>query len=497
MVDVPLRCSPATIDLILDTDHRVLAAVGAARSQKTHTGVYWALRQWGLRGGDGVTGWFLGPELDRAFVLVEKFCDGEGDNPAICPAVLIESRPHSKKEPDPVIVMIDGTRIAIKHTSRQGRNLTARGIAFGLWTEAATTHSPMDFVRLRGRIVQSRGQLYMDAVPESRNWVKTAVLDAAVAEAEEAAAAKSEGVPYDATYRVVQLSSRGNPWVDEVEADAFMRDLKRIDGRIAAREAGGEWMNDRDLLYAFDESRISFDPIERDPFEFLGLTDITEQASLRWFHKSHKWIIAGDINARPHTSLMGKIGIKRDADSRDPRNWIAVFLDCLQVEGLDSEQAAAELVKYRNRAYEGAGFIMDATATIDRHNSGGALNSRKQIKPREAFEAAGFEVRGPAMQTKQTWLYRNPELIDSAIVTRRVLRDGMVRIDKRRCQPFINALRNQEAEQDGITPLKKSNTNQDRYIAAYTDVFRYWIWPFFDLRPHETSGAKLAVVEYG
>lgn len=499
VVDVPLRCTPQTLSLILDTDHRVIAAVGGARSMKTQTGVVWAFRQWMLRGGQAVIAWFLGPELDRAFVLVEKWCDGEDENPPVCPPSLIRSRPASKRDLDPAIEMIDGTRIMIKHTGTKGKNLTARGVPFWLWTEAATTSSPMNFVRLRGRTVQSCGQGYMDAVPEDDSWVKPWVIDAALAESEERADALAAGLPAnDSTYRVIQLSQLGNPWVRLEEGEAFRRDLRRGDPRIASREGDGEWVGDKEALYAFDESRISFDPGDLSVLDFLGFEDATEQASLRWFVRPHAWIIAGDINARPHTSLMGKIAVPRGADARNPNNWHAVFLDHLQVFGLDSEQAALELKAYRDGLYAKAGFIIDATSTLERHNAGGVMNSRKGIKPREAFEAAGFEVRGPAPQVHEPWRFRNPEQIDSVLVTRRILRENRVHIDRRTCRPFITALRVQKAEADGVTPQKKSNTNQDRYIAAFTDCFRYWTYPFFDTKPHELPGSKpIGIIEYG
>lgn len=439
----------------------------------------------------------LGPELDRAFLLVEKFCDGEDPNPPICPPELIVSRPHSHDERDPTVEMIDGFSWKVKHTARQGRNLTGRSVHVVWWTEAATTSSPMDFVRVRGRVVQSRGQIALDAVPEPRNWVKVSILDASKTESEEAAAAQQRGELYDRTYRVVEMSSRDNPWVSLQEADAFMRDLKRIDARVAAREAGGEWTSDREMLYEYDESKISFDPIDRHWLDFLGLEDCTEQASIRWFTRPHPWIAAVDINAHPHTALIGKLCVKPGAKHDDPRNWIAVFLDVLQLWGMDSIQAAHELAEYRDGLYQKAAIVIDATSTQSRHNAGGALNSARHVIPREAYELAGFEVRGPDRQPNKPSVYRNPDRADSALVTRAILRDARVKIDRRRCQPFLHALRSQEAEPDGITPTKASNTLQDRHIAAFTDVFRYWTWPFFSLPKHTASGESLTVREYG
>lgn len=466
---------------------------------KTQTGVNWAVRQWMLRGGDGTIAWFLGPELDRAWVLVEKFADGEGDNPPVCPPALIRSRPSSKDAHHPEIEMIDGTLIQIRHMGAGGKNLTARGIIFGLATEMATASSAMNFVRLRGRIAQSRGQIYLDAVPEPRNWVKTAIIDAATTERDEQMQAIARGQqPEAATYRIVQLSQAINPWVDAAESAAFHRDLHRIDPRIAAREAGGEFVDDRDAwLPMFDAARHTFDSNGRDPIEALGLEDATEQASLRLFSSSRRHIVAVDVNARPHTALICKIAAPAGIRHDHPGRWQLVAIDGLQLFGVDSLEAATELAAYRGGRYAGAGVVMDATSMLERHNSGGALNLRQNIIPHESYHAAGFEVRGPARQQGDATRFANPSKFDSSLVVRALFRDGRVHIDRANCQPLIYAIRNQVTEEDGTTPEKKPNTVQDRRIAAWTDALRYITWPFFGLSPSQRSGVPHELKVYG
>jgi len=498
VVEVQLRCTPITADVITDTEHRVIVGVGAARSMKTQTGVVWAFRQWMLRGGEGTIAWFLGPELDRAFVLVEKFCNGEGDNPPVCPPILVRSFPRNKDAHDPTIEMIDGTKIMVKHMGSSGRNLTARGIVFGLATEMATAGSAMNFVRLRGRTVQSKGQIYLDAVPEPHNWVRTAILDAAIAEAEEIKEAIAAGVPAnEATYRVVQLSQAVNVWVDEKESAAFARDLYRIDPRMAAREAGGEWVDDRDIwMPMFDPAIHTFDPLHLDPLEFLGLEDATGQASLRWFVEPKTHIVGADINARPHTALIAKIAVRKGERMNVPRLWRLVVLDVLQVYGKDSREAAGILSEYRGDAYKGAGVVIDSSSTNERHNAGGALNQRLNMTPLEAYRRAGFETRGP-MRSSDPSKYTNPSRYDGSIVCRDIFRANRIHIDRRFCQPFIYALRNQMAEGDGVVAEKLENTVQDRKVAAFTDVLRYMAWPFFSMTPAQEQNSEIAVQVFG
>lgn len=452
------------------------------------------MRQWGLRGGHGKIAWFIGPELDRTMVLVEKWAIGEGENPAICPPELLLSYPRTLQElrHNPLIEMIDGTQIQCKHADP--KKLTARGTSWWWWTEAATSNSVMVLVRLRGRGVQTAGPGYVDLVPEAKGWAQAAIVEAAKAEAEELA----QGADFKPTYNVVRLGQEMNPWVDPEETRAFKRDLRRIDPKIAAREGDGEFVPDHDLLFegAFMPEKHTFDPGHREPLAFLGFEDITEQASMRRFSKPHQYIVAVDVNANPHTHLIGKIAVPKGASPMIPENWISVWLDLLQVSG-DSATAAATLATYRNGEYEGAGVIMDATSMLRRHNAGGKLNETRQIRPREAYADAGFEVIGPQRQKKKPSDFCNPEGGDSGELVRVMFRADRIFIDRTRCQVLINGLRNQLADTDGRTPLRASNTVADRTIVCMTDVARYFEWPFFDMPKPQAQGRKVAAQIFG
>lgn len=494
IVDLPLRCTPDTVEIVTDTEHPVIAGVGAARSMKTQTGCVWYARQWVLRGGLGTISWLLGPELDRAFVLVEKLFIGEGDNPPVFPSELVRRFPASKDSHDQTVELIDGHVAHVKHMGKKGANLTARGVVFAQATEMATVSDEKNFVRLLGRTVQSRGQIYLDAVPESRNWVQHAILDGAIAEQQEIEDAIKAGTkPNPPTYRVVQLSQSLNVWVALEAAAAFMRNLKRIDPRMAAREAGGEWVNDKDLwLPQFDKARHTFDPLGADPLDFLGYEDCTQQASLRWFSTPKTHVIACDINARPHTALMARFGVPKGARPDIPANWNVFLIDILQVYGVDSLEAARELAVYRGGSYKGAGVIIDATSTMERHNAGGVLNQRLNMIPKEAYERAGFETRGPQRQ-KDGERYCDPAKFDSSLVVRGLFAADRVHIVRGDAQAVIYALTQQQTEDDGVTPEKRASTVQDRKVASVTDVLRYLIWPFFSLTDTQASGAPLHV----
>lgn len=479
---------------MLDTTHRINAGIGGARSQKTHTGGYWSMRQWGLRGGQGKIAWFIGPELDRTMVLVEKWAIGEGENPAICPAPLLLSFPRTLQElrHNPLIEMIDGTQVQCKYADP--KKLTARGTSWWWWTEAATSNSVMVLVRLRGRGVQTNGPGYVDLVPEAKGWAQQAIVEAAKTEADELAA----GADFKPTYNVVRLGQEMNPWVDPEETKAFKRDLRRIDPRIAAREGDGEFVPDHELLFqdVFDKSRHTFDPGHRDPLSALGLEDITPQASLRRFATERKWIVAVDVNAYPHTHLCGKIVVRKGESPMIPDNWLALWLNVLQIEG-DSDTAAQALATADHGEYEHAGVVMDATSMLARHNAGGKLNETRQIRPREAYLNAGFAVIGPQRQKKRPSDFCNPEGGDSADLVKVLFKADRLLIDRTKCGLLISGLSNQLADTDGRTPLRASNTVADRTIVCMTDVARYFTWPFFDMPKPQGQGRKLEARIFG
>lgn len=478
-LDVPLRCSPSTKEIILDEQTPVILLSGGARSSKTTTMLLWGFRQWMLRGGLSVVAWFLAVTRQSTQILLDKWVRGDGSAPAVCPRELILSLPKSVVTPGAAITMIDGTRIELRHTATDGKNLAGKTLAFGCWTEASLTRNPTNWAQIRGRVLSTGGQIAMDSVPEPGHWLRHAVVEPAQEEETNARDAASKGEAFRRTNRVCQLSTKDNPWVDPVLVAEFHQSLLLLDERIAARQAGGEWIGDTNMVFAdyWDASAHTFE-YEGWDLAYLGLDDATKQASLRWFPKPHDWLVGVDINADPHSALIGKIGVPKGADPRDCDKWIAVFFDVLQRRGLDSEEAAEELNKIHKGLFKGAGILIDAEAT-HRSNAGGALNQAHGIIPARAYEDAGFDVRAPDRWPDGKRNPRNPPRFDSAIMGRRLMREKKFLVNRFRCRALVRALREQPADKDGITPLKRSNTALDRDVTSLIDTMRYFCWPFF------------------
>ncbi len=490
-LEVVIKGTAETLAIIQNVASTTTLAKGGARSLKTHTGSYWSFRQWMLRGSSSGLGWFVGPDMGVAHVLKDKWLVGEGEGvPPICPPELVLSYPTHERETDQHIYMIDGFRIRLLHAGSNGKNMPGRSVDFVQWTESAITSSGKPYARARGRVTTSKGQLYLDAVPEPRSWIRSAILDPADEEATLAADLEKRGEePEPPEFSVHQLSSKNNPWNDQKDAESFHRALYALAPRLAKREAEGQDIGDANRIFAelFEGQRHTFDyegwsiP-EPEKGALIGgrpLIDITRRASLKRFRSQKDWIAALDINARPHTTIVGKIAIPPGLDESDADNWVLVFFDGWQDWGVDSEEAAVRLASRWDGLFARCGVVMDGTSCVKGHNAGGNLNARKGMMPREMYERTGFEVIPPTYHRGGRRKPTNPPPFSGTIVQRRMLRDNRVLWNWMRCRSAIRAIRDQEDAGDGLTPAKHSGTAQDRKVASWTEVWRYLSWPFF------------------
>lgn len=502
-LEVIIKGTAQTLDIIRDCWSTTTLVKGGARSLKTHTGSYWSFRQWMLRGSSSGLGWFVGPDMGVAHVLKDKWLLGEGDNvPPICPAELVVRYPEDVRDTDQHIYMVDGFRIRLLHASSQGKNMPGRSVAFSQWTEAAVTVTPKPYSRVRGRIMTSKGQNYLDAVPEASGWTRKAISDPAIEEDTKHQRMRKEGKePPPREYAVHQLSSADNPWNDEADAAAFRSALEAISPRLARREAGGEDVGDANRIFgeAFDQSRHTFDfegweiPDPERGALLLGrpLIDITRQVAIKRFRNPKDWIVGVDVNARPHTAFVCKFGIPPGLDVTNPENWVQIFFDGLQVNNVDSEEAANRLATIHGGVFAGAGVVMDATSCIKGHNAGGALNVKRAGTPRDMYERAGFEVIAADRHRGGRRKPKNPPPFDGSILQRRLLRENRVLFEWSRCRGAIRAIRDVEDAGDGLTLKKTSNDEYDRTINAWIETWRYPAWAFLWTRDRDSRGVTV------
>lgn len=495
VLDVPLRCSELGLRILL-SPARTTIGQGASRSSKTQHGMVWAFRQWMLRGGSNAEAIFAGAELRHAHVLLQKWVHGEKGSPPVCPKVLVVSHPTRLREEDQTIRMLDGTKIHLLHMKTDGTNLAGISPVFINATELGHVHDPQNWGQLRTRVISTGGPIYIDAVPEAGSWIRHGILQPARREAEERAAAAVRGEELGPPeWQLLELAAEDNPWNAPGEGTKAVEVLEATDPRMAARIAGGEDVGDANKSFADlirDDHRFEYEGWD---VSRLGLVDITRAATASYFPRVAQWLLGVDVNAHPHSALVGKIAVRHEhvldleptRYASIPRDrWVFVFFDYIQCWGLDSLQAAQHLAKVEGGRFAGACVVMDASSANARHNAGGALNANRGIVPRRAFEDAGFCVRPPGRSTEGK--PQNPRREDSALVCRRLLATGApgsdtagrgpaVLINAYRCMRFLEALRDQEAEPTGFAPKETSNTWADRHIKAATDCFRYVAWP--------------------
>lgn len=491
-VDMPLRCTPETIDLVL-SDAWTTLAQGASRSGKTQTGCVWFGRQWMLRGGPGSLAAILGPQLKQAHIILKKLVQGTDGVPPIFDPRLVESYPKTIRDADQALRIVDGTVMLLQHASGDGGHLAGESWDWYQWTEGAVVDDPKVFGQVRGRVVTGGGAGYMDAVPEPSHWLKRGVIDPA--REEEEAIADGNGPANRREYLVRQLPVDKNPWNEPGSGEKFRKALEKVDPRLAARYGDGDWVGERNKTFAeyFNAAKHTFE-LETWTVEPLGFVDITAQAGLAHFRRPHDWIVALDVNADPHTALIGKIGIRAPYIEHNPMAWQnpdlwwGIFFDVLQVWGADSDEAAKVLATVHNKRFSGAGVIMDGSSCQKKHNAGGIRNSSKGFVPKKVYELRGFEVRAP--DRSKNGHPSNPRRFDSAIKVRRLMREDRLLFNRLRCRKLIEAIRDQESEPDGITPMRASNTWADRHIVSCTDVLRYWTWPYFPVGEGDKAPPK-------
>ena len=501
-LEVVIKGTAQTLPIIVSVSPKVTLARGGARSLKTHTGSYWSFRQWMLRGSASGLGWFIGSDMSVAHVLKDKWLKGEGEDvPPICPSELVVYAPEDIYG-DQHIRMVDGFRIRLLHAANNGKNMPGRSIEFAQWTEAAVTASGKPYSRVRGRVTTSKGPLYLDAVPEPSGWTGRAISEPAIVEDQKHQKLRDKGEPVPPSeYSVHQLDSANNPWNDEKDAADFRAALEAIDPRLARREAGGEDIGDANRIFGelFDQAKHTFDyegwgipgDGDRPLIEGRPLVDITRQASLRIFDNPKDWMGGIDVNARPHTALMCKVGIPPGLDASNPNNWVLVAFDGLQVNDVDSEEAASRLGSLHGGIFKGAGLVMDATSCNRGGTAAGALNAKKGGTPREMYERLGFEVKPPAYHRGGRRKPKNPPAFDASILKRRMLRENRVLFEWSRCRGLIRATRDIQDAGDGLTPKKTSNDWHDRAISSWIEVWRYLSVPLFDVKERDSRAIKV------
>jgi len=502
-LEVVIKGTQQTLEIIQDVRAAAALARGGARSLKTHTGSFWSFRQWMLRGSASGLGWFVGPDMGVAHVLKDKWLKGEGEGvPPICPPELVVSAPEDTTERDQHIVMVDGFRIRLLYANLKGKNMPGRSVEFVQWTEAAVTASAKPYSRVRGRTTTSKGQIYLDAVPEASGWTGRALTEPAIVESQEHAKLEKAGkVPPPPEYAVHQLDSANNPWNDVSDATQFRAALDAIDPRLARREAGGEDIGDANRIFGelFDQAKHTFDyegwdipgDGDRPLLEGRPLIDVTRQASLRIFDNPKDWMGGIDVNARPHTALMCKVGMPPGLDVSNPNNWVLLAFDGLQVNDVDSEEAASRLASLHDGIFKGAGLVMDATSCNRGGTAAGALNAKKGGTPREMYERLGFEVKPPAYHRGGRRKPKNPPAFDASILKRRMLRENRVLFEWSRCRGLIRATRDIQDAGDGLTPKKTSNDWHDRAISSWIEVWRYLSVPLFDVKERDSRAIKV------
>ena len=514
--DVPIRCSRATLPLLLDETGRHIFASGGHRASKTTSGLYWTALQIIRHGGSERRFWLCSTTDEKAFGLLAKLfrstpAPSGGSVPPILPGALISRSPATHRASNLQTVLLDGSVIDLRsfHNDPGASRAKADPIVAALVDEAAHLPSDAWMSALRGRTVDLRGRLWLastatpssilnDLVEKCLAWQRLLPDDPR----------RASGEHEGAAWIFQPLPMTENPWVARANIERDMRtiDMTRPENR---RDYLGEWCASEGLCWinfsADPESPIchvvaheartvaALSPRVLAEHRAGGHVDITERVARGLFGRvnphvpmarasNFRFVIGQDVNVAPMSSVL--LQITAPADSRDDRDsWHFWATDSISTPTSNSLHHAERLVSTelarvldpegKGSPLRGCGVIVDATAigrdpTAHKHGQSGSVV--------ETFWRVGLDARAPAYRqtTNGKPGHHNPEVLGRFTLIHRLVNEGRLHVFSRAGE-LLRAFGSQLVSPDGIVPLDARRGKWDA-IMGPMDAMSYAVY---------------------
>lgn len=454
----PLRCTREQFAVFGETDRRVIMLSGGSRAGKTTTSENWLLMRVLMRGGRRRRFWIVSQERQQSLEVANRMLFGDDDGPPVLPMALVRSYPTSAQAKDPKIVLIDGTVVELKHTSKKtGGNLKGKSVVDVLWDEAVETNSPAVYTVLVNRLTGSGGTMLMPTTPLAGHFLKSMVVDNVERQLEDGS---RTGNPLFAMHF---LRMRDNCWypVKNIE-DSYNA---CPDEATRRRECEGEWISAEGRLFKFfdREKHMVYGP-ERSLAE-IGLVDVTAVAVRRLFAGdnpfmpglrapgSAKYIGGQDFNRTPMSVVVCQVEAMPLADGRpapdpsDPACWRLWVFDVVQLRNTTTHQFAEHL---------------------------------GSVELARVMAEHGFDCRPCHYSDKNK--PQNPRVQARVQLMHKLFLEGRIRVHGRpTTAALVKALVEQQADANG-EPVKESNTASDR-LSSTTDALSYLCWAMWQATP--------------
>jgi len=496
-VKIPLRCTEKGMEFIL-SDIPISFASGAARSTKSMHGLYKFAREWLKRGGPNAKFLLMGPTVDLTHVLMGKLIRGEQVDgrfsPPVIPSSCVISYPKNKL--NKVIEMNDGSKFHLQHAKAKDTEKAIKAISaqYVIMTEASEVPDPAIYSQLHNRLVDADGGMVIDSTfREEDSWLVTDCYHFCREEEErferemyEYKQGKSKKPPRRQLAKHTHFTPMDNPWLSDEQIEEWQIKIKR--NPIAyKREFLGQPASDKGLLWKevfndttrpsilFDMAGFDMSEVQGDVYGKMGsYPDITKRATRRikgFSRHSFDYLIGMDANKRPWSGVMATVV----GDPDDPKTWILCILDVLQVWDSDAELAKGKLKKIHKGIFCNQGIVIDANCFSPEHSK--AMGHTKFDSSAVVFQQAGFTMDAPDRTKNRKFM--NPPRYGSIALTKRLFREGRIRINHQRCKSLVTALENQtENPKEAGTHFVETGKRSEVY-AGLTDSLRYLVWALF------------------
>ena len=495
-VAIVFRVSRAQLPLLFAPRSKHVLASGSHRSGKTQIAGYWLTRQWLLYGGRRAQFWIVAPTHDDAKRVLEKMVHGDDKAPSILPVALFKSLPHGRTHH---ARMADGSIIDLKHLQEnRAGNLKRESVQAILVDEAAEIKADQ-LSTLTGRVLMTKGSLFLATTPTHGSLLKPAIVDKCHAYANlstEAAAAARHHV--GRRWLLASLQIRGDqPWADPVHIHNEIMTRGGEDDPSVRRDFFGEWVSNAGPLWR--EFSLVENVMRNECREVAELaewrdSDVTPIVVSQLFGRPNlayrsmratnkTWLAGMDVNIHPHSTVILQVA----CDRREPTNkdlWTVIVWDCIQTQHGNSYKHAEALNSHafarvmrpdaKGAPYKGIGVIVDATSLGRDPTAHTFQGDPKGLA--EVFGKAGIDVRPPLYGHKGKPAPAPKK--DSYLLLARLIREGRLLVHERCQQSVITALLGQEDSGDGQTPIKVSGNASDR-LSSSIDALRYVCWAIF------------------
>ena len=453
---------------------KVLAIFGGVRGGKTSFNADEIFDQALLHGGFGVQIWWVAPTLEKTEIALRKLIEGEviGKGKVrrkvapLIPPELVRYVPSSAKSDRRYIELIDGTRIHLKYASRDGGNLKGDPPLFAILDEGCEVDNKENYHQLLDRLMEADGRLLISTTPVAGHFLKEEVYD--------------HGIDIEkwTTEKIAwtHITCFENPWVSE----RMIRDtIEAInDPQRVRREIYGEWVGSGPLLWRhFDEDAHVISDLDFHEPSDLGLEDITEEATARFYGKGRPRHCGQDFNLYP----MGLVETRIAVHPRDPRRQPIFIITDEVVRKVGTIYEFCDIL--RKRGYEGAGISCDATgAQRNSYRLAHGIKDKNSTQARE-MRRQGFDCKPCRTSGGKP---ANPAVLDRQNVIHKLMNE-YIRLPggetfprfliHARAKKTLISIRVQESDDRG-NPIKEKGTETDR-LSSPTDAMGYAAWPVF------------------